>query len=85
MSKIILYAEYNFRLVDQSVAGEGHFEDWSYLRVHGHVFAHSHAVLGVDHQGVLFDGDVMFQCGLGLKKAHKSILCLTELLLKDAH
>ena len=32
-----------------------HIKYRSYFRIHGHVFAHAHTILGVDHQTVVLD------------------------------
>lgn len=53
--------------------------------VHGETFAHAHAVLGVDSEAVLLDGDVVFQGGLGLHEARQGQLGRLQPLLEDAH
>ena len=52
--------------------------------VHGEAFAHAHTEGRVDLEGVVLDGYVMLQCGLGLHEAGQRQLAGLETLLQDA-
>ena len=52
---------------------------------HGEGLAHAHALLAVDEEGVVLDGEVLLQGRLGAQQVLQRVLCFAELSFQVVH